>query len=186
MTTDTKHAEQPPASSGSRLDVGRGIVELIPKISLVASGAGLVLMTLLIVSDLTARNILGFVIPVSVEYSSYLVPAVALLGAAYTLSKEGHVNADIGLHKVSDRARQWVFLIGYILGLGYLIILDIQTFDLAMTSIKNHYLSMYPMRTPIGYAQLVVPIGISLFAIQLVVEIVRKCRALYRSYRHER
>ena len=162
--------------------LGQRAIAVIPRLSLIVSGVGLCLMTALVVAGIVSRGVFNYSLPFTIEYAEYLVPVVALWGAAYTLRKEGHVNADIVIHRLSDRSRQWFILIGYVLGLGYLIILDIHVLGVALTSIKMHYVSMYPTQTPFGYWQLMVPIGLSLFALQLVIEIIRKARLLYLSY----
>lgn len=170
-------------AEGREGTLGQKALEVLPRVSLIVGGAGLCLMVGLVVAGIISRNVFNYSLPFSVEYSEYLIPVVAFWGAAYTLRKEGHVNADIVLHRLPDRSRQWFILIGYLLGLVYLIIVVRYTSQLALTSIKMHYVSMYPTETPIGYIQLMIPIGLSLFALQLVIEIIRKARLLYLSYK---
>ena len=169
--------------AGGREVASGWALEGIPRLSVIVGAVGLCLMVVLVVAGIIARSVFNYSIPFAIEYAEYLIPVVAFWGAAYTLRKEGHVNADIVLHRLPDRSRQWFILIGYLLGLAYLIILIIYTSQLASTSVKMHYISMYPTQTLIGYVQWMVPIGLSLFAIQLVMEIIRKARLLYLNYR---
>jgi TRAP-type mannitol/chloroaromatic compound transport system permease small subunit len=159
------------------------ILELIPKFSLVTAGLALILITLFIVIEVVARSVFRYSVPFAIEYSEYLIPVVALLGAAYVLKEEGHVRADIIVSHLSDRLRLWFDLIGYIAGLVFLVVLDIQTCTLVLKSFKYHYTSLYPMRTPLGYVQLMLPIGLSLFILQLVIEIVKKIKLLFTNYK---
>jgi TRAP-type C4-dicarboxylate transport system permease small subunit len=140
-------------------------------------------MTGLVVVGVIARAGFNLSIPLTIEYVEYLIPVIGLWGAAYTLSKEGHVITDIVVRYLPDRPKQWFTVIGYLLGLAYLIILILFTSKLALTSIKLHYVSFYPTETPFGYWQLMVPIGLSLFALQLLVEIIKKARLLFSSYK---
>lgn len=159
------------------------MLEVIPGLSVVVGGVGLCLMTGLVVVGVISRAGFSASIPLTIEYVEYLIPVIGLWGAAYTLSKEGHVITDIVVRYLPDRSKQWFSVIGYLLGLAYLIILIFFTLKLALTSIKLHYVSFYPTETPFGYWQLMVPTGLSLFALQLLVEIIKKARLLYSSYK---
>ncbi len=158
-------------------------LELVPRLSVVIAGVGVCLMMLLVVSQLITRNLLHGAIPFAEEYSLYLIPVVGVIGAAYTLSKDGHVKVDLILRCLSGKVRQWVVLLGLIFGLGFLAIMGKHTFALALLSIEKGYRYMSPMETLIGYPQLILPIGLWLFALQLVVEIVRKARLLFLNYK---
>ena len=165
------------------LSLGQKAVELLPIFSLIVGGIAVCLMAGLVVAEILARNVFHYGIPFAVEYAEYAVPAVGVVGAAYALRKGEHVKADIFLHRLPDRPRQWLILVGYILGLGFLIILATQSFTIALNNIKMHVVVALPTRTPIGYPQLVLAIGFSLFALQLVIEILRKARLIFLSYK---
>ncbi len=49
------------------------------------------------------------------ESVTYLHALVFMLGAAYTLKREGHVRVDIFYRKMNDRGRAWVNLLGTLL-----------------------------------------------------------------------
>lgn len=49
------------------------------------------------------------------ESITYLHALVFMLGAAYTLKREGHVRVDIFYRKMTDRGRAWVDLLGTLL-----------------------------------------------------------------------
>lgn len=135
-------------------------------------------MTILVTAEIVARNLFGRGLPFSVEYTEYLVPVITFVGAAYTLREGGHVKVDVVLQRWPSKVRPWVVLIGYLLGLGFLIMVSIPTLRLALTAIRMHYLSLYPLQTPIGYVQLIVPIGLWLFALQVITEITTQARHL--------
>ena len=160
------------------LNLGRKAIELLPTLSLVLAGIGVCMMAGLVVTEIVARSLFRFAVPFASEGVKYLIPYVALMGAAYTLRKEGHVRADIFLRRLPVGLMQWVVLLGYILGLGFLIILSRLTLAMAMLSLEKGYTSMSVVATPLGYPQLVMTIGLWLFALQLVVEIIRKARVL--------
>ena len=162
--------------------LGAKATGLVPRLSVIVAGIGVCLMMALVVAQLITRNLLHGAIPFAEEYSLYLVPVVGVIGAAYTLRKEGHVRVDLFLRHLSGRTRQWVVLLGYVLGLGFLAVISKQTFALALLSIEKGYRYMSPMETLIGYPQLLLAVGLWLFALQLVIEIVRKARLLFLSH----
>jgi len=161
---------------------GQRATGLLPRISLIVGGCAVTLVTGLVTAGIAARSLFNYAIPFAIEYSEYLIPVIALWGAAYTLREGGHVNADIFFRRLSARQRLWFSLIGYLVGLAYLTVLGRQTFTLALNSIKLNYTSMYPLETPVGYPQLVMSLGIALFALQLIIEIIIKARRLFLSY----
>jgi TRAP-type C4-dicarboxylate transport system permease small subunit len=136
-----------------------------------------------VVAEIVARQGFSYSLHWAIEYTEYFVPILALWGAAYTLRKEGHVNADVVLHLFGFRTRQWLVMIGYVLGLGFSVILVRELFNLALSNIELGLLSLYPSETPYGYLQLFLAIGFALFNLQLVIEIVRKGRRLFLTYK---
>jgi len=159
--------------------VGQKAIAVLPILSLIIAGMGICLMTALVIAEIIGRNMLGIGIPYTVEFTTYLVVVVGVGGAAYTMSQGGHVKADIILSHFRDKPRQWLTLIGFALGLIFLVVVSIKAFDMALNSIKGGAVSMYPTETPVGYFQLMLGIGLSLFALQVVVEIFRKARLLF-------
>ena len=133
-------------------------------------------MTVFVIAEIIGRNLFGYGIPFAVEYAEYLVVVVGVGGAAYTLNKGGHVKADIIQSRLPDKPRQWLILIGSIMGLVFLVVVTIQAFTMALNAIRVGTVAMYATETPLGYPQLILGISLSLFALQLIVEIARKAR----------
>lgn len=168
---------------GRRAFGWRESLGVMPRFSLIIGGIVLWLLTVFVVVEVVARQAFRFSLHWFVEYAEYLIPIVAIWGAAFTLRRDGHVNADIVVHLLPDRARQWFFLLGYILGLVFLTILSKDLFLLSLKNIKMDFRSLYPSATPYGYLQLFMFIGFALFGLQLLAEIIRKARHLFLSYR---
>ena len=163
-------------------NAGKNAIEILPKVSLIIAGMGAVLMTVFVVAEIIARNFFGYGIPFAVEYAEYLVVVVGVGGAAYTLSKGGHVKADIILNRFPNKPRQWLILIGFIIGLIFLTVITIKAFTLALNSIRVGTIAMYATQTPVGYPQLIMGISLALFTLQLLVEIGRKVRFIKNLY----
>lgn len=168
---------------GRKVFGGHKVLGAVPRVSLVMSGGLLFIVTWAIVAEITARQGFAFSLHWAIEYSEYAIPIIAIWGAAYTLRVEGHVNADVIIHLLTPRVRQWLLLIGHILGLGFLIILSKELFALSLNNIEMGFRSLYPSETHYGYLQLFMAIGLALFTLQLVVEVIRKSRRLFVSYK---
>ena len=151
------------------------------RFSLITGAVGLSLLTVFVVAEVVARQAFNISLHWFIEYSEYLIPIIAIWGAAFTLRQDGHVNADVVLHLLPERVRQWFLLIGYILGLGFLTILSKDLFVLSLKNIASTQRSYYPSATQYGYLQLFAFIGLALFGLQLLAEIVRKARRLFGS-----
>ena len=113
----------------SLLAAGRRFLELIPKFSVISAGFALTIVTVLIITEVISRSLFHYSVPFAIEYSEYLILAIAVWGAAYVLSVDGHVRADILTSRLSARPRLWVDLIGCIVGLIFVVGLDILSCD---------------------------------------------------------
>lgn len=149
------------------------LADFVPKLSVFIAGSTLCLMAMLVLSEVIARNLFSYGIPFAVEYSEYAIPIIGLVGAAYALNNGDHVKADIVLTKIPYAPRQILILFGYVLGLGLMLLLASQSFIMAVGNIEMNSLALYPTLTPLGYPQLVMGIGFSLFSLQLIIEIIR-------------
>jgi TRAP-type C4-dicarboxylate transport system permease small subunit len=145
----------------------------IAAVSGVGAGLALVAMTALVVVGIVSRSALNISLPFTIEYAEYLIPVVGMGGAAYALRHGAHVRADVVLHRLPARARAGLILAGYVAGLAYLVVLVVFTLETALVSIAQGYTSIYPSQTRYGYWQLLVPIGLTLLALQLVLVILR-------------
>ena len=167
-----------PKFNGVSVNLLQKIADFVPRLSVIVAGIALCLMAGLVMAEVIARNLFSFGIPFAVEYSEYAVPIVGLVGAAYALNKGDHVSADLVIAKIPAAPRRWILLLGYVLGLGLMVLLASQSFVMAFLNIKMNALALYPTLTPLGYPQLVMGIGFSLFSVQLVIEIFGKIKRI--------
>jgi TRAP-type C4-dicarboxylate transport system permease small subunit len=141
--------------------------------------AGVYLLTSLVVAELITRHVLGFSIPFSIEYSEYLVAVVGVGGAAYTLSRGGHVRVDLVFNALSQKLKYCLVLMSLGVGLIFSMILAVTAFKMAFHNIKTGAVVMYPTQTPLGYPQLILGIGFLLLTLQVLVEIGKRIKSLF-------
>lgn len=164
----------------------RTVLGLVPKLSLYVGGAGILAMVFLIFAEIVSTKLFNYSLPYVLEYSEYLVPVIVFWGAAYTLAEQGHVRADILVHKFPPMMRRWVLLGGYVLGLVFLVMVFRQLLNVALLSIELKRYSFYPSPSPLGPPQMFACIGLGLFILQLIVEIARMGLEILRGGRGER
>lgn len=90
--------------------------------SLVLSGSCLVIMTLLILAQITARSF-GVIIPSSEDFAGWLLSATIFFGLAYTFNTGNHIRVTILLSRLNGSTRRFVEFINLIAGVlisGYM------------------------------------------------------------------
>jgi TRAP-type C4-dicarboxylate transport system permease small subunit len=166
-----------PPRAGAIHTLDRVVGGAVGALSGLGAGCALVAMTAHVVVGVVSRSVFNISLPFTIEYAEYLIPAVGLGGAAHALRRDAHVRADIVLHWLPERPRTWLLLAGSGAGLAYLVVLVAFTLETALVSIAQGYTSIYPSQTRYGYWQLVVPLSLALFALQLALDVVK---ALHR------
>lgn len=154
------------------------IEKWLNRVGFIFGAIALIALPIFIIASIIVRQF-GFSLGFALEYSTYLIPVICLFAGGYVLSKGGHVNTDLFKNILRPRIWDWLTLVGLVLGLGYLVILGVECAQLSFESIRFGYRSMYVTRTLIGYPQLVVPFGIFLFAVQTLIEIIKKSKSMF-------
>ena len=73
-----------------------------------------VVLVLMIVTDVVLRYIAGETSVWIVELEWHMFALIFLLGAAFTMQKDGHVRVDVLMQKFSDRNKRLINLLGHI------------------------------------------------------------------------
>lgn len=139
----------------------------------------LLIMILVGIYNATVRYIGGFFganlsSNAYLELQWYMFGAVFMLGAAYTLQKNGHVRVDVLQSRLSEKAKAWVDLIGILV---FMLPFCTIVFWLSLPWVKNswHLLEMssdpgglprYPIKT-------VVPVAFVLLFLQGVSQLIK-------------
>lgn len=113
----------------------------------------------------------------------YLFGAVFMLGAAYTMQRDGHVRVDILLSRLSPKGKAWIEVIGI---LAFLIPFCIVVFWVSLPWVENSWrlhemssdpggLARYPIKT-------VIPVAMVLLLLQALSQLI-KALAVIRGMR---
>jgi TRAP-type mannitol/chloroaromatic compound transport system permease small subunit len=120
------------------------------------------------------------------EIQWYMFGAMVFLGASYTLKMNEHVRVDIIYSSISDRARLWVDLFGFIVFmLPITVFLAWMSWPLFWKAFKSGEMSSNAGGLMTWPAKLLIPLGFILLTIQGVSELIKRIAALRGEYQLE-
>lgn len=161
-------------------------VAAVARVAIWIGGALLFAAAAIVSAEVVLRKGLGtlfgstFVFSGSDEISSYLFAVGTSLSMAHVLVTRGHVRIDALYGFFSRRTRVLLDLLALlVLGIFVAALLE-RAWDSAWTSYIEQIRSNTPLRIPLAWAQLPWFGGIALFAIALVLAVLRTLLALLR------
>ncbi len=137
------------------------------------SSVAMVLIVALILAEVVVRSAFGGSTMVADEYSAYCYVLLVFLGLGYTLKADAHIRVKIVLARLGPRGQRVLdgVALGLALGLcGFAIwhstkmVADVYTLEMV---------SETPAQTPMWLPQLAVPVGLALFFLQLLAQLLR-------------
>lgn len=147
--------------------IGRSVKWLVLAATLISAGNAL------------ARYALGTSSNAWLEIQWYLFGAIFLLGAGYTLKRDGHVRIDVFYHRFGSRGRAWIDLLG---GMFFLLPMALLLAWLAWPMFHEAWVGheMSPdagglVRWPV---KLLLPVGFGLLALQGIAEVIKRVAAI--------
>jgi TRAP-type C4-dicarboxylate transport system permease small subunit len=132
--------------------------------------AGIVILVTL---EVILRTFFSTSTLVSDEFSAYFFIGLLYFGASYTLSKQRHITINIVTLRVSDRLRLIFFRFTTILTLPVCFVICWRGWELLATTIQHGTLAATVMATPLYLPMLIVPLGLSVLALQALAEVFR-------------
>lgn len=153
---------------------------LVLKMGLLGGLAILIIMVSTLV-EVISRYVFNSPTAWSLPLNVYTLVAVACLSAGYTWSKGGHIKVDIVYREWSAPTRAKVNIATMTLGLGFLIVLIVGSWELTMVNLhKGGTMMAGTTMWPLWPDQILVPIGASVLLIQALVIIFLSFNQLRR------
>lgn len=140
--------------------------------------AAVFIMVFMVVIGVIARYVFNRPLPFSDEYPAYLLVAVVFLGLTYTHKTGGHIAINVLTNRLTGNFGNWLGLVTLAVAFFYVIVLAVQTADVAILSLETGRRSHQLMLTPLGPIQALMPVGLGLFAISIMIELITKIRSL--------
>ncbi len=142
--------------------------------------AVLILVSMLIVCyGVFLRYVLGASTVWQLELSTYFLMFAAFVGGAYGLRHGDHVNLSLIVDRLPEKAQLYVKLVASILGFVFIAIVAVISYFLWWETAEAGRTSGTAWNVPLTYPYLIVPLGMTLIALQylvIVVELIQRIR----------
>ncbi|WP_028583144.1 TRAP transporter small permease subunit [Desulfogranum mediterraneum] len=138
------------------------------------SGLFMLLIVLLIVVEIIARTLFNSSTLIGDEYSAYFFVVVVMAGLAFSMKEQAHIRISIIRGRLSRKGQRYLDLVVLAIALAlscfalyHAILMTYDVWDLGMTADSIS-------ETPIYIPQLVIPVGLLLFILQLASDFLRR------------
>ena len=125
---------------------------------------------------------LGLVVPSYAEFTGYLLVAVIFLALAYSLRAGSHIRVSLVIRGFGPRARRWIELWCTASGAALAVYFAGFSIDMVRESIAFNDLSPGIVPVPIWIPQLTMALGLIVFSIALIDELVTVIRGRTPAY----
>jgi TRAP-type C4-dicarboxylate transport system permease small subunit len=138
------------------------------------ASAVLILASMLIVCyGVFLRYVLGASTVWQLELSTYFLMFAAFVGGAYGLKHGDHVNLSLIVDRLPEKTRLYVRLLASVLGFVFVAIVASIAYVLWWETTEAGRTSGTAWNVPLTYPYLIVPLGMTLIALQYLVIVVR-------------
>ncbi|GEM_PF-181635 len=148
-------------------------INVVRKVLFIISACSIAVTVILIIMGLVSRGIFDKGLVFTEEYSNYCTALMVFAGVGYTMRKGGHINVDLVTQLLPKRIQLFLAFIVSLLGALYVAVLTWQSTKMFITAIKIGQLSNYPLRTPLGYVQTIMAVGLFIFFLEVLAVIVQ-------------
>lgn len=138
-----------------------------------------VLAMVTIVSISIASRYLGFPLHFVEEYTGYLAAVITIMTLAYILKRSTHISIDFVPGLLTRRGRIGLETVTMLVSLGVVVLLFIAGTNLVISSFAVNRTAWTIAETPMGWVQLIIPIGLGLLIIQMLFNLVNKIKSLF-------
>ncbi|MFZ7126455.1 MAG: TRAP transporter small permease subunit [Desulfobacterales bacterium] len=158
------------------------LLEIIDRISLFAATIGAFFIAaaiIMLIPEVISRYIFNHSFLFVHDIAIWLCGAMYLLGGAYTLQKNGHVNVDIIYSRFRPRTQALLNLIAYPLFCAFCGVLAWEGSKLFWDSFQVFEKTVTPWGGPVWLFKLTLPLGACLILLQGFAKFVRDIRVAF-------
>lgn len=136
----------------------------------------LIFLTLLILTEIFLRYFFDISTMIADEYSGYLFLALIFLGLAYTFNEDSHIRINILTSKMNKKSNKIIDVIAGIISIIILSFALYRTILFTYDSYSMEMLSESVSETPLYLTQVVMPLGILIFILNIVVFVLKRLK----------
>jgi C4-dicarboxylate transporter, DctQ subunit len=145
------------------------------------ASAVLILVSMLVVCyGVALRYVFGASTVWQLELSTYFLMFAAFVGGAYGLKHGDHVNLSLIVDRLPGKTRLYVQLVASVMGLLFVAVVAVIGYVLWWETTQSGRTSGTAWNVPLTYPYFIVPLGMTLIALQylvIVVHIIQQIRA---------
>lgn len=155
-----------------------GVSGFVERLSMWPSFVAILAMVVMVFVSVFSRYLGKPLQPVE-EYTGYLAAIITMFSLAYILKRSSHISVDFIPQLLGPKQRTALEAVTMLISLGIVVLLLIAGTRLTIESLVTNRLAWTMMETPLGYVQLIIPVGLTLFIFQIVYALVNKFRVLF-------
>lgn len=144
-------------------------IDLVSEAAGYLSGIAIFLASLVVVSQVVIRSIIGLPTIWQTELSIYLLMFAAFVGGAYGLKHNAHVGVDVIVERLPAKAKSILRIITCSLSTILTIIVAIKGWQMWWHATKEGWESESLWGPPLTYPYFILPLGMTLITLQYVV-----------------
>ncbi len=168
------------SSPGNRRSSFLSYIDRLSELSGYISAVLILASMLIVCYGVFLRYVLGASTVWQLELSTYFLMFAAFVGGAYGLRHGDHVNLSLVVDRLPEKTRLYVRLVASILGFVFIAIVALIACDLWWETTQAGRTSGTAWNVPLTYPYLIVPLGMTLIALQylvIVVELFQQIRS---------
>jgi TRAP-type C4-dicarboxylate transport system permease small subunit len=112
------------------------------------------------------------------EFGAYTLVAMSFLGLAYCWQASGHIRITFVVRRMSTAVSNWLRLVTLSVALVYIGLASKVSYDFIIDAFKRNIRSGSWLMTPLKWPEMVIPIGFTLLALMLMVQIAKVISAI--------
>lgn len=149
------------------------VISAAEKTGAFLAALSIALLFFLGLAEIILRTLVGYSLPISLEYSGYLVAFSFFLGLGWTLAQEKHIHLSLIEGKLGPEGIRALDLWATLLGLVIATVLTIALITWALGSYGKGTVSFFPSATPLWIPQSIFAIGPLILSLSLLGRLIR-------------
>lgn len=145
------------------------LIDRLSELAGYASGVLILVSMLTVTYGVVLRYVLGVSTVWQLELSTYLLMFAAFVGGAYGLKHGDHVKIDILVNRLPEKTQLYVRLLATVLGFLFIVAVGLIAYFLWWETTEAGRTSGTAWNVPLTYPYLIVPLGMTLIALQYLV-----------------
>jgi TRAP-type C4-dicarboxylate transport system permease small subunit len=133
----------------------------------------LVAIIVLTMAEVVSRYVLRQPLILADEFGGYALVAITLLGLAYCARDKTHIRITFIVERFSPRSAGWVRLVTLALALAFICVAAWVSWQFLADSFARNMRSNSMLMVPLKWPQMAMPVGFTLFALVLLMQLVR-------------